>query len=526
MTKKHLLPAIFGAAAMLRISGLLSGSIWYDEAFTIYMARLPLFELVRSNAIDFTPPLWDISVWIASRIFGLYAGRLLALAAGLVSLWLAWLLLDDFKLTDHAKIAAALGLCLPYFAWLSQDGRTYSLFAALYLAGALFALRGRLTGLAAICGLLMYSHTTGVLFAWSLLLIALMYAPLRRVVLAGALAGLAYVPWLPAIYWQSQHATMHWLGPVTPALLLREFQLLFFGGSINDVSIILFSALLIGLSILIAVIAASGSLARNNSSRAVSWSIIHLYHSIDPASRDRIAPYVAGLMYQAQRKTEGPYVPVDDKRPQAALLLLAVAPFVMMLILAHWQNVIYYRPLSPILAPLVLFLAAWLTPIKWPSARWLLAACWLVLLAGGLLGWSAEIKGGRLDQAAANLQAAIRPGDIVYHITPTTYLPFSLYSAPDEREYLYPLPPDTSYGLLSYPTQIKLDLPRADLSSLDYNRAWIVYARDPLLPPAVVDDLAPIIDQAQLVGFVHYWQAAQIEVYLYANKKTILGQTR
>ena len=50
--------ALIGLAALavaLRVAGLGASAIWYDEAFSLAMARLPLLDMVRAAALDFHP---------------------------------------------------------------------------------------------------------------------------------------------------------------------------------------------------------------------------------------------------------------------------------------------------------------------------------------------------------------------------------------------------------------------------------------------------------------------------------------
>lgn len=54
-----ILPYLFlSAGAMLRLVGLTVSPFWYDEAYSVYLSRLPDL-MIRLEFSDFNPPLWQ-----------------------------------------------------------------------------------------------------------------------------------------------------------------------------------------------------------------------------------------------------------------------------------------------------------------------------------------------------------------------------------------------------------------------------------------------------------------------------------
>src|SRR3989304_3246477 len=69
-TRDIVLIGLTALAVALRVAGLGASAIWYDESFSLAMARLPLLDLVRAAALDFNPPLWEMIAWVSTRLFG------------------------------------------------------------------------------------------------------------------------------------------------------------------------------------------------------------------------------------------------------------------------------------------------------------------------------------------------------------------------------------------------------------------------------------------------------------------------
>ncbi len=447
----------------LRLAGLTASAIWYDEAFSLNLARLPLLTMLRTDALDFNPPLWEIITWLSTRLFGFneLGLRLPSLAASIAALLLTRQVMQLYVTNPWARLVAlALVAGLPYQFWMAQDGRTYALMSLLYLAGAWFVIDGRWLGASAICGLLMYTQNTGPFYVAALLTFALVRRPRawRGIVLAGAVAVVAFLPWLPA-YLNSTGGSF-WLGPLTPTLLLLAVERVFFADTLT----LPFIAM--------AVLTVCGSCVI----AASVWLVLT----------------------------------VQRRNANIALPVLAAGPLVLMVIVSlTWKNVIFYRPLSAMAIPLVIWFAAtlWRLPVVLRTA---VAYCWLLLLVLGLAGWQPQSKTGDLREVAQFINDQWQPGDVIYHATATSLLPFNEYT--DQTGYLLDeLQPD---GLLRRSIQDAFGLQRVALEQLPHSRVWIVWARDPELTDAADARMGGYIEGGQLMAEVHAWQFSTIQVWL------------
>src|SRR3972149_1182266 len=150
------------AGIALRVSGLGASAIWYDESFSLAMARLPLLDMIRTAALDFNPPLWEMIAWVSVRIFGVneIGLRAPALVASILPLLLARYLAHTLLPDMPAALGVGAVALLPYQLWMAQEGRMYAMMSLLYLFAFALARRGRWLGLSAVLGLLLYSHMT------------------------------------------------------------------------------------------------------------------------------------------------------------------------------------------------------------------------------------------------------------------------------------------------------------------------------------------------------------------------------
>lgn len=201
--------------------------LWYDETFSVLVARLPLDRLIAATAGDVHPPLYYLLLkgWLAlwpSAPVELWA-RGLSLVFSLVALWLWWLALwgmDDIP-ERHKYVAFVVACFMPGLLWFSVEARMYALLSVLVLAAwvCLLAERPLLAGV--FLGLGALTHNTGLLYAVA---IAAIYIAYRRAQIAfwmmTAAAGVAllvYTPWAAVIFGQlARTGTGYWVWLPTP----------------------------------------------------------------------------------------------------------------------------------------------------------------------------------------------------------------------------------------------------------------------------------------------------------------------
>src|SRR4051812_15609672 len=84
------LPAILLLALIVRVRGIASQSLWYDEACSLRIARMPLRDVLTGVAItENTPPAHYFALWGWIRIFGdsVTSVRIPSVIAGVLSVW-------------------------------------------------------------------------------------------------------------------------------------------------------------------------------------------------------------------------------------------------------------------------------------------------------------------------------------------------------------------------------------------------------------------------------------------------------
>ncbi len=455
------------AGGVLRLSGLMTSPVWYDEAFTLYMTRSPLLSMVRLMGLDVNPPLWEIIVWPFVRIFGETLGiRIPALLASIASLVVAWLLIQRLIPTEqtYQRLGAALLISvLPITFWTAQDGRVYALLTLLYLLGTWLALSGRWWGMGACCALMVYAHNTGPFYALTVLAVALIThrESWRRTAWAGGLAAICYLPWTGQLF-HSFSEVEYWLGGLSFDYLAGSLTQAFFAGSLSGPLMVL-AGWVIMLSIILAAVL-----------------------SLEPIANK------------------------DFTNPQLPMAIWAVGPLVLMIVVSTTlRNIIFYRPLCPLAIPLSIWFAAVLTPRRVTWTTWLIPYTWIVLLVAALVGWSPAIRGGDLESEAAFINDHLQPGDVIYHATGTSLLPFSFYTQPG-----YLLDENQNMGLLPVELQGPWGIRRRPLEEIPHRRAWIIWARDPIMSERAQQRMADYTAGATPIGVIRYWQAAPIEIYL------------
>lgn len=227
MDRRFLSPlGLVGAALAVRSAGALLRPPWHDEYFTVFLARQSFPDLLASLRLDSGPPLPYLLTKLLTLIglAPLAAGRLVSVAAGTLSVYLAWKAAVVAIGQRQALFLASLLLVHPLALAFSSEGRAYALvlLATAWAWERLEAIRsqGRGTGgLAAAVGLACWSHGLGPALAGAVALASFtLPAPARRRCLAGVAAGLfSFLPWLPLALRQPAAATA-WMSDAWRAL--------------------------------------------------------------------------------------------------------------------------------------------------------------------------------------------------------------------------------------------------------------------------------------------------------------------
>lgn len=201
---------------------------WLDEAQSLTFARMSLGDLPEVLRIDGAPPLYYALLHVWLQIFGdgVWTARALSMSLSIAALPPMWLLVRRLRGdTLTAAIAVSLLAVNPWAIRYAGEARMYSLvvFEVLLACLALLRLRRRpeipaAVGLALISAALLYTHYWGIFLLATLvgmLALAAWRRPAERAFAGHALAalftaGVAYLPWVPTMLYQSERTGAPW----------------------------------------------------------------------------------------------------------------------------------------------------------------------------------------------------------------------------------------------------------------------------------------------------------------------------
>ena len=366
----------------------------------------------------------------------------------------------------------------------------------MFLAGLWFAIQGRWLGLAACMGLIIYCHNTGPCEAGAMLLVAVYLHPekFKRLVLAGFLAALA---WVPAVVHIKQ-MSMTVFGILQP--WQATLTLSWFTQSVTQaVWMTINSHFVLGAFLLILL---SAGLLFN---RETLLRILRL-----------------------QRIQATP----AERRPRLSLLLAWSMPILLLVIASLFLfDVVLYRTLQPMLFPFVLFLGWELgsifgtvgtlhgnvqtlhavetlhaTSLRSSPYRLILSILWILFLFTGVALWHPSARGGHLDQAAAYIRSEWKQGDVIVYSTQTVSRPF-LYYISDLAHYEWPHIINPSLNEPGVPHDDSGDPASA-------KRIWLVLPEEFLITPEQRAAILAVYPRGDPLWHITYLQAAPINVYL------------
>lgn len=127
-------------AFALRVIKLGDSAIWWDEAWSIWVAQQPFDQTTHITASDVHPPLyqWALHGWIRLTGIPAFSARYLSLLAGLLTVATVYALAHRIGGRYTGLIALLCTAISPFFIHWSQEARMYSL-GALCTALAVYA---------------------------------------------------------------------------------------------------------------------------------------------------------------------------------------------------------------------------------------------------------------------------------------------------------------------------------------------------------------------------------------------------
>lgn len=206
---------IFLLALIVRLVGISSRPIWYDEAFAILFSEKGLDQMLYgtlapagAGSADIHPLGYYTLLWGWMKVFGrsLIAVRMLSVLAGLATVYLVFQIASELFDIQTAETSALLAALAPFHVHYSQEIRMYA-FLALWLLLATYSyLRGTRGGdrrwwlvFGLSSALAQYTHNLAAFFLIPLAVTPLLkrdFRTFRSVLISGLLAILLYFPWL------------------------------------------------------------------------------------------------------------------------------------------------------------------------------------------------------------------------------------------------------------------------------------------------------------------------------------------
>ena len=241
--------------------------LWLDEALTVNIAKQPLHTLPTYLKRDGAPPLFYVLLHGWMGVFGDsdLAVRSLSGVIGVVTVPLVWLAGRRFGGRIAGWAAMLLVATSPFAVRYDTETRMYALVTLLTVLGLLAMQRvlirprpGNLVALAAVTGLLLYSHY------WSFYLLGTAFLwlawqawrgrpqwrrPARLGMVAMAVGALTFIPWVPIFLYQSAHTGTPWATPANFAAMVNAVASFAGGGTNQGRALALIYFALIGLGL-------------------------------------------------------------------------------------------------------------------------------------------------------------------------------------------------------------------------------------------------------------------------------------
>lgn len=243
--KKYSLLLLLVFAFALRLWGIVSRPIWYDEAFSILFSRQGPVEVLKetlvhnegTSAAEEHPPLYYFGLWGWFQIFGssVVVARMFSVFISILVIWLVYQITLELFDPVVALYSAGLASILPFQIHYAQEIRMYGLLSLWLLLATYAFLRARKGTwkwwniFAAASVLAQYTHNLAAFYLIPLSITPLIqrdWKTLRSLILAGIGASILYLPWLIQLPSQfSKVSTAFWIERPTVGSFFTLFLL-------------------------------------------------------------------------------------------------------------------------------------------------------------------------------------------------------------------------------------------------------------------------------------------------------------
>ena len=225
-------------AAVVRIIGLGLDSLWFDEVFSVRIARLRVGEIVSLAAKDVHPPLYYLLLHFWTTLFGQTESsvRMLSVVFSILTVFFIYriaFMLFDLRIATCTALLTALS---PLQVFYAQEARMYAQLACLSTISVFLFLRwlkdaNRLSAVLYVfsTAALLYTHLYAVFIVVAQLIYFVMLffvsrdtfrRAWRSYLTMGFITTLLFAPWMLVAFQQATRATGHfwikepdWLAP-------------------------------------------------------------------------------------------------------------------------------------------------------------------------------------------------------------------------------------------------------------------------------------------------------------------------
>lgn len=439
---------------ILRIIPIWDRVTWYDENFTIVLARLPFNEMIQATAADVHPPLFYILCWLLARLDlpGWAICRIPSLIAALVSIYLWYKILGRMQIMDKWKQAAFIIFCLiPTQIYYAQEGRQYALLTMLVLMAWYLIItipsRSSLDScyLVATYTILLYLHNYGLIYLATLTIAGLIHY--RRslynilfILFSAAVSLTLFIPWVYVLLDQMTSIKgVYWMVHISPFTVLSDIAHSFYVSESSFPNSILNYFVFWGM---IGWTLTTRAYFYNNK---ISWEILAL-----------------------------------------AFLPAALAALGSVI----WQPIMLHRALIPMGAFMGLILTRNIadTPIP-DKIKYLLAAIIFIPTTLVNLSFTALRSAWGLSDAAmmTEIMNNYQPGDMIYHNDDGIFISGSAWDMLDQVDIMRISPCSYTRGSLTKDTRDRVGEITGILpSAAEADRIWAVVMETPLHPPCEI----------------------------------------
>lgn len=259
--------------AILRAWHLGSSPLWYDEAFTAVLSRLPVYQMLNAVAGDVHPPLYYLVTWSVVHSVGSSPAVLRAPSVffSILTLVNFHQLTADLRLSNRARlISLAVMTLLPFNLYYAQEARMYAMLQWLIIMQFRSVIKREWMVFTLYTILALYTHNYAIFYSAILALIALgreLVRPVTRyqsgvdniftctdiisLALSLLLAMVTWLPWSAVLYRQMDTISgNYWIPSLSLGSILQALYMAFAGNVPDPLIPITALCLFIGLLLL------------------------------------------------------------------------------------------------------------------------------------------------------------------------------------------------------------------------------------------------------------------------------------